>query len=84
MVELNESVINTRARLANALALMFDTDPRVLRWRRVEFADDGGAVVVVELMPTHGRIAAEVIARELEFSAARALPKLPWIRVQVA
>jgi hypothetical protein len=49
----------------------------------VEFSDDGGAVVVVELMPTYGGIAAEVIARELEFAAASALPKLPWIRVQL-
>jgi hypothetical protein len=84
MVELSDSVIKTRARLADALALMFDTDPRVLRWRRMEFAEDGGVVVVVELTPTYGRIAAEVIARELEFSAASALPTLPWIRVQLA
>jgi hypothetical protein len=84
MVELNDSVITTRARLANALALMFDADPRVLRWRRVEFADDGGVVVVVELTHASSRVAAEVIVRELEFSAARALPKLPWIRVQLA
>jgi hypothetical protein len=84
MVELNDSVITTRARLANALALMFDADPRVLLWRRVEFADDGGVVVVVELTHASSRVAAEVIARELEFSAARALPKLPWIRVQLA
>ena len=83
MVDLSDSTIKTRARLADALALIFDADPRVLRWRRVEFAEDGGAVVVVELMPTHTRIAAEVIARELEFTAARQLPRLPWIRVQV-
>ena len=84
MVELNDSTIKTRARLADALGLIFDADPRVLRWRRVEFAEDGGAVVVVELMPTHGKLTAEVIARELEFAAASALPKLPWVRVQVA
>jgi 2,4-dienoyl-CoA reductase-like NADH-dependent reductase (Old Yellow Enzyme family) len=84
LVELSDSVIKTRARLADALALIFDTDPRVLRWRRVEFAHDGGAVVVVQLMHTHDRIAAEVIARELELSAASALPKLPWVRVQLA
>jgi hypothetical protein len=84
MVELSDTTINARARAANALAAFFEADPRVRRWRRVEFADDGGAVVVVELMPTHGRTAAEVIARQLEFSAASALPRLPWIRVQVA
>jgi hypothetical protein len=84
VIELNDSVIKTRARLADALGLIFDADPRVLRWRRVEFADDGGAVVVVELMPTQTRTAADVIARELEFIAATALPKLPWVRVQTA
>lgn len=84
MVELNESAINTRARLANALALILEADPRVLRWRRVEFAEDGGVVVLVDLLPGLGRIASPVIARELEFSVGRALPRIPWIRVQVA
>jgi hypothetical protein len=84
MVDLSDSTIRTRARQADALALIFDADPRVLRWRRVEFAEDGGAVVVIDLMPSYGRIAAEVIARELEFTAASALPKLPWVRVQLA
>lgn len=83
MVELNDSVLKTRASLADALGVIFDADSRVLRWRRVEFADDGGAVVVVELIPTHGTITAQVIARELEFAAASKLPRLPWIRVQV-
>jgi hypothetical protein len=83
MIELSDCTITTRARLANALALFFEADPRVRRWRRVEFADDGGAVVIVELEPTHGRIAAEAVARELEFAAASTLPRLPWIRVQV-
>lgn len=83
MVDLSDSTIKTRARLADALALIFDADPRVLRWRRVEFAEDGGVVVVVELTPTKSRITAEVIARELEFAAASALPKLPWVRVQL-
>ena len=84
MVELSDSTIKTRARLAEALALIFDADPRVLRWRRVEFAEDGGVLVVVELMPTQTRTSAEVVARELEFTAASALPKLPWVRVQLA
>ena len=84
MVDLSDSTIKTRARLADALALIFDADPRVLRWRRVEFAEDGGVLVVVELMPTQTRTSAEVVARELEFTAASALPKLPWVRVQLA
>jgi hypothetical protein len=84
MIEVSESTIKARARLADVLALVIEADPRVRRWRRVEFAEDGGVLVVVELQPNPGRIAAEVIARELEFAAARALAKLPWVRVQVA
>jgi hypothetical protein len=84
MIEVSESTIKARARLADVLALVIEADPRVRRWRRVEFAEDGGVLVVVELQPNAGRIAREVIARELEFAAARALPKLPWVRVQVA
>jgi hypothetical protein len=84
MVELSDSAVKARARLADALAMIFEADPRVRRWRRVEFADDGGALVVVELKAAASRIAAEVIARELEFAAASELPMLPWVRVQVA
>jgi hypothetical protein len=84
MVELSDSAVKARARLADALAMIFEADPRVRRWRRVEFADTGGALVVVELKAAASRIAAEVIARELEFAAAGALPMLPWVRVQVA
>jgi sporulation protein YlmC with PRC-barrel domain len=68
----------------NPLARFIEADPRVRRWRRVEFADDGGALVVVELFAEPGGIADEAIARELESAAARALPKLTWVRVQVA
>jgi hypothetical protein len=84
MIEMGDSTIEARARLAAALALVIESDPRVRRWRRTEFADDGGVVVVVELYSEAGGIAAEVIARELEFAAARALRRLPWVRVQVA
>jgi len=84
MIVLGESTIDSRARLAEALARVIDADPRVRRWRRVEFADNGGALVVVELYTEPGGIAGEVIARELESTAARELPKLTWVRVQVA
>jgi hypothetical protein len=84
MIDLSDSTINARARLADALAGVIEADSRVRRWRRVEFAEDGGAVVVVELHHDPRGTAGAVIARELEFSAKRALPKLPWIRVQVA
>ena len=81
---LSEVAIDARARLAGALVNVVESDPRVERWRRIEFADDGGAVVVIDVRPELGRIGAEVIARELEFWSARALPSLPWVRVQVA
>jgi len=84
MIEVSESTIKARARLADVLALVIEADPRVRRWRRVEFADDGGALVVVELKAAASRIASEIIARELELAAASALPMLPWVRVQVA
>lgn len=83
MIELSESTINSRARLAEALARLIEADPRVRRWRRVEFTDDGGALVVIELHPEPSGIAGAAIARELEFAATSALPKLTWIRIQV-
>jgi hypothetical protein len=83
MSEPSDGTISARARLADALAAVIEADSRVRRWRRVEFAEDGGAVVVVELHHDSGGIASEVIARELEFTAKSGLPKLPWVRVQV-
>jgi hypothetical protein len=83
VIELNDSTINSRARLADALGLVIQADPRVRRWRRIEFADDGGALIVVDLHPDPRGIADLVIARELELVVAMALPKLPWVRVQV-
>jgi hypothetical protein len=83
MLELSDITVNVRARLADALALVIEADSRVRRWCRVEFAEDGGAVVVVELHRDLSGIAQEVIARELEFAAASAVPKLAWVRVQV-
>jgi hypothetical protein len=82
MIDLSEVPINVRARLADALVRLIEADPRVRRWRRLEFADDGGAVVVVELHPSSQDIAADVILRELEFLAAITLPQLTWVRVQ--
>jgi hypothetical protein len=82
MIGLSDIAINARARFADALTKLIEADPRVRRWRRIEFAEDGGALVVVELHPEPGKIASEVIARELEFIAASALPRLPRVRVQ--
>jgi hypothetical protein len=82
MIEMSDVAINARARLADALTKLIEADPRVRRWRRMEFAEDGGALVVVELHSVSGKIAGEVIARELEFELALRLPPLPWVRVQ--
>jgi hypothetical protein len=82
MVELSDVAINARARLADALTKLIEADLRVRRWRRIEFLEDGGALVVVELHPVPGKIAGEVIARELEFDLATRLPSLLWVRVQ--
>ena len=82
-VEPSDLTIRTRARLADGLARMVEADPRVRRWRRLDFADDGGVVLVVELRSGPDAIARQVIARELEFLAALALPKLTSVRIQV-
>ena len=69
--------------MVDALAEIIEVDPRVRRWRSLDFADDGGVVLVVEL---HGRpdvISKQIIARELEGAPRLALPALTWIRVQV-
>ena len=83
MVELSDSTIRARARLADALALVIEADPRVRRWRRIEFAEEGGVVVVVELNSDPSGIAGEIVARELEFAAAMTLRQLTWVRVQI-
>jgi len=84
MVELSDSTIRARGRLADELARVIRADARVRRWRRLEFAEDGGVVLVVELCADLGSTSREVIAREVEFAAATAVPKVPWVRVQVA
>jgi hypothetical protein len=84
MIEPTDVTIWTRARLADALAGIVEADPRVRRWQRLDFADDSGAVMVVELHRGHDAIARGVIARELEFVASTRLPALTWVRVQVS
>jgi hypothetical protein len=83
MMEPSDLTVRTRARLADALAEIVEADPRVRRWRRLNFADDGGALLVVELRDGPDATSKQVIARELEFVATIALPKLTWVRVQV-
>lgn len=75
-------MLNARARLADALVRVIEADPRVIRLRRLEFAHDGGVVVSVELHAGTEKISGEVMAREIEFLATIALPKLTWVRVR--
>lgn len=84
MIELtDEFVIRARARLAQALADRITASTQVYRWHGLSFADDGGALIVVELYPGLDAGAAEVIARELEVAVGRGIRDLPWVRVQV-
>jgi hypothetical protein len=82
VVELGDAAISSRAGLAERLTQLLEADARVAAWRRLEFAEDGGVAIVVQLIPGFDGIAAEAIARELELNATSALPRLPWVRVQ--
>jgi hypothetical protein len=83
MLELNDGVITRRARLAEKLTAMIEGDHRVRKCKRIDFSNEGGALLVVELVPNSGAISREAIARELEFAISQAEPALPWARVQV-
>jgi hypothetical protein len=83
MVELSDIVITRRARLAEKLTAMVEGDHRVRKCRRIDFSNEGGALVVIELIPNSGVISRAAIARELEFAISQAEPALPWTRVQV-
>jgi hypothetical protein len=84
MVELSDTIITRRARLADRLTTMIEADHRVRKCRRLDFSNEGGALVTVELIPNSGAISRESIGRELEFAISQAEPALPWARVQVA
>lgn len=84
MIDGSDTGISTRARLAQALTDLLEADRRVRRCRRLDFSSDGGALAFIELGAHGDAIPGTVIARELEFAAAAALPNLAWIRVQVA
>jgi hypothetical protein len=83
MLELNDGVIARRARLAERFTGMVEADLRVRKCKRIDFSNEGGALVVVELIPNSGAISREAIARELEFAISQTEPALPWVRVQV-
>ena len=83
MLELSNDVVVRRARLAARLTAVIEADWRVDRCRSIEFVDEGGAIVAVELVRRSDVQSRNAIARELEFAVAQALPALRWAGVQV-
>jgi hypothetical protein len=83
MLELSDQVISRRARLAGGISDALASDLRVRHCKRIDFADDGGVLVAVELIPSADAKNRDVIARELEFAISEAVPALAWTRVQV-
>jgi hypothetical protein len=83
MLELSDDVLTRRARLAARLTAVIESDWRVDRCTRIDFVDEGGALLVVELIRLSDPMSRNVIARELEFAVTQALPPLPWVRVQI-
>ncbi len=82
MVQLSDSAITHRARLADMITEIVEADGRVRRCKRIDFADEGGVVLTVELVPARHAPIREAIARELEFAITHHLPMLPWARVE--
>jgi hypothetical protein len=83
MLELSDDVVTRRARLAARLTAVVEADWRVDRCARIEFVDEGGAMVAVELIRRDDAQSRNAIARELEFAIVKALPALAWARVQI-
>jgi hypothetical protein len=83
MLQLSDDLITRRARLAARMTAVIEADWRVDRCTRIDFYDDGGALLVVELIRHSDPKSRNVIARELEFAVTQALPALPWARVQI-
>lgn len=82
MVQLSDSAIAHRARLADMITEIVEADARVRRCKRIDFADDGGVLLTIELVPERYAGIRAAIARELEFAITRHLPMLPWARVE--
>jgi hypothetical protein len=83
MAELNDLVFNRRARLAEKMTEVVESDRRVGLCKRVVFSYEGGAMVAVELARDGDAASRGSIARELEFAIAEAMPALPWASVQI-
>jgi hypothetical protein len=83
MADVNEFGFNRRARLAERMTELVESDRRVGRCKRVVFSHEGGAMVAVELVALGDAASRGSIARELEFVIADAMPALPWASVQI-
>jgi hypothetical protein len=83
LLDLSDQVISRRALIAEGISKAIASDLRVRRCKSIDFADDGGVMVAVELIPSADAKNRDVIARELEFAVAEAVPALPWARVQI-
>ncbi len=83
MLRMSDGLITARARIAQKMTEVIESDPRVLRCKRIDFVGDGGALIGVELVPDPDAKSRDVIARELEFAVCQAVPALPWTRVQI-
>jgi hypothetical protein len=83
MAEMNDFVFNRRARLAEKMSVLIESDRRVGRCKRVVFSSEGGAIVAVELRADGDAASRGSIARELEFVIAEAMPALPGASVQI-
>lgn len=83
MADVNEFLFNRRARLAEKMTELVESDRRVGRCKRVVFSYEGGAMVAVELVADGDAASRGSIARELEFAIAKAMPALPWASVQI-
>lgn len=77
-----ELAIDSRARLAEKLTSLVESDGRVSKCRVIDFAQDGGVLLAVDLRPGLDRMAGKALARELEFELAMKLPALLWVRVE--
>ncbi len=83
MAVLDDALFSRRAWLAEKVTELIEADRRVGRCKRVDFSNEGGVIVGVELI-TYGDAASRgSIARELEFAISEAMPALPWATVRI-
>lgn len=75
--------ISALARLAQRLTHLVEVDHRVRRCRVIDFADDGGVLLCIELQRGTDPMPCRVIARELEFALA-SVSRYPGVNPEVS